>query len=409
MQEDKIKMNAIISYLLVFVSWLFLLNKDNELINNSFVRSHVKSALFIHFLFFIVWLIFIYFGLFSSFSIFDFNLNEIISSFLFIIVFLYLLYGISEAHKWKTLEISDLFYFSSNKKLIDIDKDNNFDEKDILLYIMTYIPLIWFIVYGKNNLYKNKSFRSIIKMSFIVSFVCSILYISSFWSLSSLLLLAYFWFVAFSGIMLFSGTMFVIDLSRILDFRDIRLYIMTLFTYLLLFAKADFKWFNLVLESIKSKDEERLKNDLELFSSRKDLKAPKFLFYIPVLNLVFVFFLKTRYFNHIVNGIIISVLFILSWIIFWFANLYQVLLLFPIFYAIWFTHKLNFHLPIIFDIFLIFDYIFTVISSLFSFLKAKNKEEKTQSLKVLWEQKVESINSDFENRELWKSPLSEQK
>lgn len=43
--------NAISAYLLIGINWAFLLNKDNEYINNSFVRSHTKTALFIHVLY----------------------------------------------------------------------------------------------------------------------------------------------------------------------------------------------------------------------------------------------------------------------------------------------------------------------------------------------------------------------
>jgi hypothetical protein len=46
--SEKVKGNAISAYLMVFISGLFLLNKTEPNINNSFVKSHTKSAMLIH-------------------------------------------------------------------------------------------------------------------------------------------------------------------------------------------------------------------------------------------------------------------------------------------------------------------------------------------------------------------------
>jgi hypothetical protein len=46
--DKKIAANALSTYFLVFISWLFLFNKTNDLINNDFVKSHVKSSSLIH-------------------------------------------------------------------------------------------------------------------------------------------------------------------------------------------------------------------------------------------------------------------------------------------------------------------------------------------------------------------------
>jgi hypothetical protein len=57
--NPKVKANAISAYLLVFVSFLFLFNKTNKYINNDFVRSHTKTAFFIHLMLLLVYIIFI--------------------------------------------------------------------------------------------------------------------------------------------------------------------------------------------------------------------------------------------------------------------------------------------------------------------------------------------------------------
>lgn len=40
--NQKIINNAISAYLMLFISWMLLLNKTNKNINNSFVRSHTN-------------------------------------------------------------------------------------------------------------------------------------------------------------------------------------------------------------------------------------------------------------------------------------------------------------------------------------------------------------------------------
>jgi hypothetical protein len=57
--NPKIKANAKSAYFLLFVSAAFFLSKKNELINNSFVKSHTKIAFIIHMLFLITYIIFI--------------------------------------------------------------------------------------------------------------------------------------------------------------------------------------------------------------------------------------------------------------------------------------------------------------------------------------------------------------
>jgi hypothetical protein len=44
----KIQANAVSSYLLLFISSAFLLNKEDPYLNNDFVKSHTKVAGLIH-------------------------------------------------------------------------------------------------------------------------------------------------------------------------------------------------------------------------------------------------------------------------------------------------------------------------------------------------------------------------
>jgi hypothetical protein len=46
--NEKTINNAKITYFFIFFSWLLLFNKIDKNINNSFVKSHVKSSSIIH-------------------------------------------------------------------------------------------------------------------------------------------------------------------------------------------------------------------------------------------------------------------------------------------------------------------------------------------------------------------------
>jgi len=57
---EKIKNNAIISYLFIFINIMFLFSKNKDL-NNDFVKNHTKTAIFIHIGFLINTIIFAYY------------------------------------------------------------------------------------------------------------------------------------------------------------------------------------------------------------------------------------------------------------------------------------------------------------------------------------------------------------
>jgi len=57
--NNKIINNAITAYLMIFISWMLLLNKSNPYINNDFVKGHTKSSIIIHIMLIINYIIFI--------------------------------------------------------------------------------------------------------------------------------------------------------------------------------------------------------------------------------------------------------------------------------------------------------------------------------------------------------------
>ena len=58
--------NAISAYFMIFLSWIFLFNKTNPNLNNSFVKSHTKVAILLHINFIIIYIIFIKYNFLKS-------------------------------------------------------------------------------------------------------------------------------------------------------------------------------------------------------------------------------------------------------------------------------------------------------------------------------------------------------
>ncbi|MDQ7009968.1 MAG: hypothetical protein Q9M94_06785, partial [Candidatus Gracilibacteria bacterium] len=155
--------NGISAYLMIFLSGLFIFNKKNEFVNNSFVKSHTKIALLIHLSFLIIYLIFIKFSFLKNISVLNYNLNYILASSFFSILFIFLLYGIYKSSKGETFKISEILKIGKMEKIIDINNNGIIGEKDKVTLILSYIPFIGYYIYSEY--YKNKLIQKIIKLN----------------------------------------------------------------------------------------------------------------------------------------------------------------------------------------------------------------------------------------------------
>jgi hypothetical protein len=86
--------NAISAYFMILISVVFLFNKNNKYINNNFVKSHTKVAFLIHLSFLINYIIFISFSFLKNITVpfINYNLNYLLASSIFTILFIMLLY-----------------------------------------------------------------------------------------------------------------------------------------------------------------------------------------------------------------------------------------------------------------------------------------------------------------------------
>ena len=383
---EKIKGNAISAYLMIFISWLFLLNKVNPDINNSFVKSHTKTAMLIHLWFLITYIVFISNAVFAWYSFMWFWINNIITDIIYIWLLFLLITWIYKAKNSETFNISKNLNISKTKNILDIDWNWKVTEKEKITILLSYVPFIGFINFWKYS--NNKTIQTWVRLNIIITLLISILFISWYINLATLLSLVYIIFITFIWINLFARDELIsINLPEIFSPSNIYLWLINIKDYLKNYFKSDaFKEYKEIkdINTKKIKNEE-LKNEKAL-NSKKELKLPKFLIYIPFINLIFLVFRDTKYNFHIINGLIITLLFIISiWLSFtWYFNTnLDILLIIPILFWIWFVnYKLAYKIPLIFDIYLLFKKILSIFSSSSKKLKEKKEEEKEINLKV---------------------------
>ena len=354
--DEKTAGNALSAYFLIFISWLFLFNKTNKYINNDFVKAHVLSSWIIHLCFIITYIIFINFSLFSWINFYGFWLNHIIAQWLFLWLFGLLVIWMYKAHNKKLFFAMDVISIIKKDKLIDINNDNTFDEKDKLTIILAYIPFLWFYNYPK---YKTNSLiKNITKLNLIVSLILLLLYINLHYNLSNLILLFYSIYVVFIWINLFvQNNIININLSKLPTINKLNILIKSTLTYLKNYFKENskFKNFNNILNEKTNNYKLEEENETQELQKLKNTKLPKFLIYIPFINLVFLFSRKTAQKNHIANWLIItlilSIILTLDILNYYNTTIY-ILFIIPIIYWIWYSQtKLSYKMPFVYEIY----------------------------------------------------------
>ena len=218
MENKIIKNNAISAYLMFIVSWLFLFQKKDPNLNNDFVKKHTKSAFLLHLLILISFIIFWFFWLFKEIIIWNFTLNTIILISISIILFWALFLWMYRAYRWELFGIWDIFSVKSKKNLVDVNKNENFWEKDKLTLIIAYIPFVWSIFTSRYS--QNELIKEILKTSTFVTFIFCLLFINWNNNLNQIFILIYFIYVAFVWVNLFAKTeLIIINLPKYFSFE----------------------------------------------------------------------------------------------------------------------------------------------------------------------------------------------
>ncbi len=378
-KNTQLKNIAISSYFLILISWLMLLIKKNPNFSNKFVKSHIKVAFLLHLLIFSVIIIFLFYWNFNFFSFYNFNSNQIISSILLFFLFLALLYWMYKAYLWENMNIKEFNIKNKKNKIVNLQDNIKITEKWIFSIILTYIPFLGFLLSWK---IKSGSFLNILKFNTYFTIFLIIIYI--FWKNSTwnFLVLAYTIFIVLTWIMLVINRTFIkINLSKIPSFSEINDYLKIFFNYIINFFKNNFLEFSKVKKIYFEKKEKKEILELEKLNKNKDLQIYKKLIYFPILNFIFIFFINTKYKNHIINWILLSIL----TIIFYFFNFnkyYYLFIIMWIFYWIWNLKNINYKFPFLYNFYELFKNIFIKFNNLIKIFKQKKSEVKKETFKV---------------------------
>lgn len=348
--NQKIKANAISAYFMLFISVFFLFNKTNPYLNNDFVKNHTKTAFFIHLIFLLIYLIFIQFWLFKTLFLFWYSINNIIVSSLFILTFGLLIYWIYRANHEQTFKIWEIFKFVKSEKLVDIDNNQILDEKDKLTVILWYIPFISYIIYP--NFEENRSLRDTIKLNFFVSVIITFIYIAWYTSLSLFFMLLYIIFIVYASInVVLKNEVLSFNLSFLPRIKDSEILLKAVFVYIKNYINWNFKPLQSIIGEYRMQNAEYLKKERELTQNLLISKIPNKFIYIPLINLIYLFSINTKYKNHIINGLWLTIITLLMFLVYWFSNIYLILL-FPICFWYWYLKSdIIYKMPFIFHIF----------------------------------------------------------
>ncbi len=403
--DKKIIGNAIVAYIF---SFMFLFNKKDKYINNTFVRSHAKSALVIHFGFLLTYIIFINIWIFKIQIFSWYTLNTIISIILFLSLFSILIYWAYKAYLWKYFSLGTIIKIPEIEETEEIEKEKiSIDEKNKLIIILSFIPIIGYYIFWEYN--NKKIIRNTTKFNMISFIIIILLFISNNEVWWSILLLWYIVFSAYSILNLVTkDEVPSIKLNFILSPEEKFLVLKWLKKYLNAFRKKEkFIKFKEILKKEKETFNLEEVKILEVIKTKKETKLPKELIYVPIINLIFLFNKDTKYIYHIRNGITITLFMLVIWITPKISSL-NIFFLFPIAYWTWYLkNRLAYKMPYIYWIYEKWILILSLflskakkikeIKETNNDIKLKVENKKDKDIKNL--KKFDSENLSNENRE----------
>lgn len=325
-KNKKIINNAISAYLMIFVSGLFLLNKDNPYLNNDFVKIHTRSALLIHLGFFLSYFLFIHLAIGKTIVLLGTGLHIILASISCLFLLLVLIYGIYSAQKWWEFHIWDFLNIFKMQKIQESQTHNHMQEREKMNFIIAHIPFLGFVNYAQNS--EKKYIQDATKINLFVTVFFILFY--SFWyiNISNILLLIYSIYIVFVGINIFStNNIFTLNLAYL--FAPEKKYFISRAALMYLkdyFRSKKLENFDYYYQNQRNKSLENAKKNYEEIQKLENISGPKWIIYLPIINFVCLLQKNKRQKFHIINGVILSILFCILFGIILLWNLSQGLL-----------------------------------------------------------------------------------
>ena len=379
--NKKVIGNAFSAYFMVFVCSWFLISKDPN-VNHPFVRSHVKVALMLHTLLILIFFIMSYTFL-DSIRILDYSLNTILTAFLLFCVFWGILYGMYKAKNAETLTLGDMFQKARvSKNIIKYESTGELGEEERMLLSLAHIPLLGYIIHPRHK--KIPHIENIVKLNLFTMIIACLFFAFGYKSLASIIFLSYIIWSVFQSIRLnMEHTLSDIDLSFFPSIEQ--KYILQKALLTLIKNALSHKKHISFQKIVQVKKEEQYTRELEKVEQLKKLplsKIPAPLFYIPFINIIWIFFLKTREQVHIKNGLLLTL--ISGGLIFFFHwdTPLIIFICFPLFYGIGYIQRKAYPMPYIYDIHRFLSYILSKVTHIFHKTRNLQKTDKQETLKM---------------------------
>ena len=363
--HKKSRANALSSYLMIGIAWAFLLNKENPYISNSFVKSHTKTALLLHFGLIMNYIVFIHLRPLPFFDIFiGYSLNEIVAIALFFILLYFLWLGMVRAHSGKYLSTKEIISISWDKKLIDVNGDLKINQRDKTTLLLSHIPFIGAYLYGKYANYK--AIQSIGVINLYITSLILLAYIDGHSNIVNILLLIYTIYIVFNGVSLFAQDKLIqINTQKFPTPSSLRILLLTLIQYLSnYFTNKKFSDFSVLQSNITGQEAEHKKQlEKDLQSLPKTQKISRYKIYLQSASIIILLGM-TLFFSDITS------------------RYFSVLLLITI-YTLWYIpYSLSYKTPFIHDIYTGIAYTTQKIKNIFIRTKELHNKEEKISLKI---------------------------
>lgn len=377
----KIRANAASAYFLFFICIAFLWSKKPYM-NHPFVKGHTKIAFLLQLLL-IVAIFITQIPVLGTTSIFGYNVQDIITSMVALGIFWLMLIGAYNAHQGNTMKIGEIFSQGKQKtqhfKSVQTESETP-EERETL--ILAQIPIIGYILAGRHP--NIPHIKEITLMNLFAMLVCVLLLISGFPTLSSIALLLYIVFAVFQSLSLKqTGDLLLLDEANVPSPEKLLLYMHAFWASLVASIKKEaFIPFETRVATFSHKRYEQEKKAFNEVKARASANIPAWLFYIPLVNIFGIFFLKKREKYHIINGLVLTLLFIWVILLWGWRNHTLLLFLFPISYGIGYLERLGYHMPYIYDLYDIFARIGIRIKHIFSGARKLQKKQIHESIKI---------------------------
>lgn len=375
--NKKVTNNAISSYFGLAALLLFVPTK-NDLIKNSFVKSHAKTALIIHILMILTYVVFISNRFLEWITLFNYTLNHLITPTILTILFWFLLFWVKKASAWETFMVSDLKQITKSEWLYEV-KESNLSEKEAFTIILSYIPFVWFYINSKNK--NNTIIENNTKLNLIITVFLLFILISWHNNLFTLFWLFYIIFIVFSWVLLIASKSSInINLSKVPSFDELHTYFLSSVEYIKNYTTdREFIWIKEIIKTTSKQKQENLQKEHERLEKLSTNKLKNIIYYIPLINIIWLIDIKSKYQNHIINWVSLSILLVFVSL---FLPWYELYVLIAFAFNLWYLWNIAYQTPFLYDIYIIKYKIAIKAIAFYNKVKEKHNANKEVSYKT---------------------------